>query len=291
MKTNKDNLTTFRPFTSNINQPENIINYFDNIQFQTGLNLLGKQSNSFMDKYLNVEAKKEDITIPKEDKVTKSLNDWLKGINNNTSLPIWDIKTGRPTNKNENKNEDIIVSTGNILVDNALKANIWKESGGISRSEDFYYKSVGNIRRAFQSRVSNLSDDVLKTFLRNPQKLANFVYGNQTAIGKSMGNVNYGDGWKFRGRGLIQLTGKNNYKYYGDKFGIDLVSNPDLANDVEIAKKIAVEFVKVGLKNKKIPETQKEVNRLVTQIIGGNNLNLDKDYGAELLAKVNSYKY
>jgi len=166
-----------------------------------------------------------------------------------------------------------------------------KESGGISQSEGFYYKNISDIKRIFQSRVSNLSDDVLKTFLRNPQKLANFVYGNQTVIGKSMGNINPGDGYKYRGRGLIQLTGKNNYKYYGDKFGVDLVSNPELANDTKIAKKIAIEFVKTGLKNKKIPKTQKEVNRLVTQIIGGNGLNLNKGYGAELLAKVNSYNF
>jgi len=286
MKTNKDNLIAFHPFTSNINQPENIINYFNNIQSQTGLNLLGEQSNAFMDKYLNVEAKKEDITTPKKDEVVKSLNDWLKGVKNSISLPTWDTKTWSPTG-----NEDIAISTGNALVDNALKANILKESGGISQSEDLYYKSVSRIREVFGKRVSNLSNDILETFVRNPQKLANFVYGNQTVIGKSMGNINPEDGYKYRGRGLIQLTGKNNYKFYSNKLGIDLVSHPELANNAAVAKKIAVEFVKTGLKNKKIPETQKETNRLVTQIIGGNGLNLDKGYGAELLAKVNSYNF
>lgn len=166
-----------------------------------------------------------------------------------------------------------------------------KESGGISQSEDLYYKSVSRIREVFGKRVSNLSNDILETFVRNPQKLANFVYGNQTVIGKSMGNINPEDGYKYRGRGLIQLTGKNNYKFYSNKLGIDLVSHPELANNAAVAKKIAVEFVKTGLKNKKIPETQKETNRLVTQIIGGNGLNLDKGYGAELLAKVNSYNF
>lgn len=284
MSTNKDNLATFQPFTSNINQPENIINYFNNIQSQTGLDLLGEQSNSFMDKYLNPETKKTDIVTPKKDEITKSLNDWLKDVKSNAPLPAWDTKTWSPTG-----NENIAVSTGNPLVDKALKANILKESGGISQSEDLHYKSVGRIREVFGKRVSNLSDDVLKTFVNNPQKLANFVYGNQTSIGKSMGNVNPEDGYKYRGRGLIQLTGKNNYKFYSDKLGIDLVSNPDLANNAEVARKIAIEFVKTGLKGKKIPETQKDVNRLVTQIIGGNGLNLDKGYGAKLLSKVNSY--
>lgn len=52
-------------------------------------------------------------------------------------------------------------------------------------------------------------------FARQPQKIANIVYGGR------MGNDNNGDGWRFIGRGLIQLTGKNNYKAYGNAVGID----------------------------------------------------------------------
>jgi hypothetical protein len=57
-----------------------------------------------------------------------------------------------------------------------------------------------------------------------------------------MGNTAAGEGFKYRGRGLIQLTGKDNYKKFGDLIGVDLVSNPDLANDPDIARKLAVAY-------------------------------------------------
>lgn len=65
---------------------------------------------------------------------------------------------------------------------------------------------------------------------RQPEKIANRVYANR------MGNGNYdsGDGWKYRGRGYIQLTGKNNYKSLSENTGIDYVNNPDLLlNEVD----------------------------------------------------------
>tara|TARA_R110000772_G_scaffold98157_1_gene197485 strand:+ start:4065 stop:5822 length:1758 start_codon:yes stop_codon:yes gene_type:complete len=60
--------------------------------------------------------------------------------------------------------------------------------------------------------------------------------------GYKMGNTEEGDGSKYRGRGIIQLTGKNNYKKYGDMIGVDLVNNPDYMQnrpDVMIAASLA----------------------------------------------------
>ena len=54
-----------------------------------------------------------------------------------------------------------------------------------------------------------------------------------------LGNVHPGDGYKYRGRGFIQLTGGANYTYYGNILGIDLVNHPDLALQVPIAARIA----------------------------------------------------
>lgn len=65
-------------------------------------------------------------------------------------------------------------------------------------------------------------------YANNPSKIGNFVYGNR------MGNTATGDGYKFRGRGIFQLTGKSNYQafqnFYNNKYDpdIDLISNPDL---------------------------------------------------------------
>lgn len=57
---------------------------------------------------------------------------------------------------------------------------------------------------------------------RKPERIANVAYNGR------MGNTAPGDGWKYRGRGLIQITGKSNYTLYGQLMGLDLVNIPSL---------------------------------------------------------------
>lgn len=61
---------------------------------------------------------------------------------------------------------------------------------------------------------------------------------------KNLGNVQAGDGPKFIGRGVLQLTGRANYADYSKKLGIDLISNPDLAATPEVSVKIACQYFK-----------------------------------------------
>ncbi|UAK23955.1 glycoside hydrolase family 19 protein [Sphingomonas nostoxanthinifaciens] len=72
-----------------------------------------------------------------------------------------------------------------------------------------------------------------------PESIANIVYARPKE-----GNVNPGDGWRYRGRGMLQLTFRNNYKASGDRIGQDLVNHPDLAADPAVSLHIALDFWK-----------------------------------------------
>lgn len=61
---------------------------------------------------------------------------------------------------------------------------------------------------------------------------------------KNLGNTEPGDGPKFIGRGILQLTGRANYTNMSKKLGVDLVANPELACDPEISTKIACQYFK-----------------------------------------------
>lgn len=55
---------------------------------------------------------------------------------------------------------------------------------------------------------------------------------------KDLGNTEPGDGARFAGRGYVQLTGRNNYQFFADELGVDLINNPDLAMDPIIAYRV-----------------------------------------------------
>ena len=61
-----------------------------------------------------------------------------------------------------------------------------------------------------------------------------------------MGNTQPGDGFKYRGRGYVQVTGRANYSHDGTLLGLDLVGNPDLALQPDVAYRIASRGMKEG---------------------------------------------
>jgi hypothetical protein len=112
------------------------------------------------------------------------------------------------------------------------------ESGFQPRSEqDYSHTSNDRIRSIFSSTTGNMSDAELTKLKADPEAFFNRVYGNK------LGNA-ADEGFKYRGRGLNQLTGKDNYKQMGELIGVDLVNNPDLANDPKIAAAINVAYIK-----------------------------------------------
>jgi len=86
---------------------------------------------------------------------------------------------------------------------------------------------------------------------------------------KDLGNNQVGDGFKFRGRGIFQLTGRANYKTFGDKIGVNLVENPDAASSPENALKIACEYWKSRGLNKLADANN--IEAITKRINGGQN--------------------
>ncbi len=96
------------------------------------------------------------------------------------------------------------------------------ESNGFKTLTENLNYSAKALMATWPSRFTN--EEMANQYARNPEKIANKVYGGR------MGNADEssGEGWKYRGRGIKQLTGKENYERCGSSLGVDLVSNPDL---------------------------------------------------------------
>ena len=94
------------------------------------------------------------------------------------------------------------------------------ESGGFKQLNENLNYSAKGLMATWPSRFPDM--DTAEKYERNPEKIANKVYSGR------MGNTEDGDGAKYIGRGLIQLTGKENYANCGNAIGVDLVANPDL---------------------------------------------------------------
>ncbi len=97
------------------------------------------------------------------------------------------------------------------------------ETGGFKAfSENLNYGAKG-LRSVFRKYFP--TDAAAKAYERQPQKIANRVYANRMGNGDEAS----GDGWRYRGRGALQLTGKSNYKAFSDYIDRpDVMTNPDL---------------------------------------------------------------
>ena len=110
------------------------------------------------------------------------------------------------------------------------------ESNNYKRLEESFNYKPERLFEVFRKRVGSL-ENAQKLCNEGAKAIADFVYGGRLGNDKD-------EGYKYRGRGIIQLTGKNNYEYYGKKLNIDLVNNPDLAKEPDTAIEIALLFWK-----------------------------------------------
>ena len=95
------------------------------------------------------------------------------------------------------------------------------ESGDFKLTTENLNYSVKGLMSVFHKYFPN--EAIAKQYERQPEKIANKVYASRMGNGSEQS----GDGYKFRGRGYIQLTGKDNYKAFGDHIKVDLLTTPD----------------------------------------------------------------
>ncbi|WP_019585206.1 glycoside hydrolase family 19 protein [Deinococcus apachensis] len=136
-------------------------------------------------------------------------------------------------------------------------ATLAHESNFVCQSERLGYSAqrlaeVWPNRYASRPGVPNAL--ALRLAAAGPQAIANNCYAARMGNGPESS----GDGWRYRGRGLIQLTGRDAYRAYGQRLNLDLERNPDLALRLDVAAGIAGAF----WDNKRLPGDPRSLNQM-----------------------------
>ena len=155
-------------------------------------------------------------------------------------------------------------------------SQVLHESGCMRYDMENLNYSAKALRAVFGKYFKTMRD--AESCARKPEKIANRVYANRMGNGSESS----GDGWKYRGRGLIQLTGKNNYKAFAKWIGNErVIDDPDLVA-TEYAVHSAIFFWDKNNLNKIADKD--DVVRLTKRINGGVN---GLAHRKELLNKAN----
>jgi len=107
----------------------------------------------------------------------------------------------------------------------AFLAQTGHESAGFTRTKENLNYSASGLLDTWPSRFTSVSAPL---YARQPERIANYVYGGR------MGNTAPGDGWNYRGRGLIQTTGKANYEAVTEALLEHIKTVPDFVEHPEI---------------------------------------------------------
>lgn len=169
----------------------------------------------------------------------------------------------------------------------AMLATILRESDFVPQSEKSYKNtSAFRIRKIFGSRMDSLSDAQIDALKKDDVKFFNHVYGGRYGNAAS-------EGYKYRGRGLNQITFKGNYKLIADNTDIDAVNDPDSLNNLDNAVKafiVYLEYTKKNLLNsgdwnkwgfpKSLDQAkdQTEANKMLLKLNVGKNATYDSTY-------------
>lgn len=158
---------------------------------------------------------------------------------------------------------------------------------GICKVESDFKLVAENLNYSYKGLLSTFpsvfKNDVglAKSIEKKPRNIGEVVYGPVYGKGKELGNDVIGDGYKYRGRGYVQLTGKANYAKYSDVAGVDLVADPDAMLDEDIASKVTVQYFKDRVKTS---EDSPSYIQSALKAVGLNRSDIKEK-------KINAYEY
>ena len=99
------------------------------------------------------------------------------------------------------------------------------------RTENLAFPTAERIRSLWPSRFPTVED--AEPFVNNPEQLTEKVYGDR------FGNIQPGDAWRYRGRGMAMIEGRYEYYRYGHELGVDLLGTPELVLDPVVGARVA----------------------------------------------------
>lgn len=138
------------------------------------------------------------------------------------------------------------------------------ESGDFKTTQENLNYSETGLLKTF-SKYFNATQ--AQEYARKPEKIGSRVYANRMGNGDEASQ----DGWKYRGRGYIQLTGKANYKAFSDFIGEDCVSNPDLVATKYSLLSAAFFFQHNQIWSLCVDRSDKTVTAITKRVNGGTN--------------------
>ena len=122
------------------------------------------------------------------------------------------------------------------LRQSAFIAQIAHESSELTHLEENLNYSAERLMVIFPKKFPTL--EFAQQYNRQPEKIANYIYANRM----NNGDESSGDGWKYRGRGAIQITGKYNYQKYSTLSGKPLIDQPELLLDPIVGSQVVCLF-------------------------------------------------
>ena len=165
---------------------------------------------------------------------------------------------------------------GVILAEGSMTGKAENMNYSVSRLPEVWSTFSTTGKRVAKGTGAKYANDLAKKYAKNPQALANFIYGNR--LGNSGQDTD--DGYTYRGRGLNQLTGKGSYKTMGEKLGVDLVNNPELLNtnpDIQAHSAVRFLYDRIAKELPKLVNKNSKYKKRFGEYVDFNNIDNLKD--------------